>query len=122
MTTLARWCGVHISDVELLRLDVATHAGVLGIRNRAIAHRHPLRGHLERHVEEYREVPRARQLFAVQEQPVDDKDRTCGGDRVRRVEDQIAGQVVRRPAIASRPAGTRRDPAAPARRRAAARS
>ena len=78
MTTLARWCGVHISDVELLRLDVATHAGVPGIRNRAIAHRHPLRGHLKRHVEEYREVPRARQLFAVQEQPVDDKDRTCG--------------------------------------------
>jgi len=37
-----------LSEVELLRLDVATHAGVLGIRNRAVARRHPLRGHLER--------------------------------------------------------------------------
>jgi hypothetical protein len=84
-----------LSEVALLRLDVATNAGVLGIWNRAVTVRHPPRGHLERDVEQYREIPRAHQLFAVQEQPVDDKDRTCGSDAVGRVEDQIACQVVR---------------------------
>ncbi len=87
--------GIARGDVELPGLDVPAHAGVAGVRIRAVPGRHPACRHLARHIEEDREIPGLHQLVPVEEQAVDDENGPGRRDGVRGFEDHVATEAMR---------------------------